>query len=343
MQLVVPNLNQVSINDARVASLEAWDEIWRTCNYATYFHSRKWAEAWVKYSQGTLSLKPLLITFSDGYQALLPMLLQRHYQGLIREHLSCIEGGFGGWISQDALTLDHASQLMQFLKSLGSLTWRLNPYDDLVWQLEPEWTYADETHVIRLDQDFTKLFPKQSSTVRKARKAAKAGVVIETTSNIGDWQEYYQVYRASLKRWGEKTISEYRWDIFQDLLERDPHNIRLWVARYDGKIVSGAICLYAKRSIIYWHGSSLEEYFQVRPVNLLMHTIMKAGYEQGYSWFDFGTSGDLDSVAAFKRSFGASPLPCHVVCQSSPMKQLANKVDYRLQFLRQNLVGRHSK
>jgi len=332
MNLPIYGFNQVSVQDIRPATSTEWDEIWSGCEYATFFHSREWAEVWVEYYKNKVTLKPKIVSFSDEAKALLPLVVKRRYGGLVNEYLSCVEGGFGGWISKDSLRIEHTIELAKLLtEELGSLTWRLNPYDPLIWEVNQPYNFADETHVINLEKDFTVLFKNQSSTVRKARKAEKAGVEIDIASTLNEWREYYEVYQSSIKRWGEKAISEYRWDIFQKLFEQNSSNVRLWIARYQGKIVSGAVCLYAQRNIVYWHGSSMEEYFQLRPVNLLMYKIMWAGYEQGYSWFDFGSSGGLESVAAFKKSFGATPLPCHLVCKNTPLKELVEKIEYRLQ------------
>lgn len=332
MNFPVSGFKHVSIQKIYSATSTEWDDIWKNCDYATHFHSREWAELWAYYYKNQVFLKPKLVTFSDGKQALLPLVVKRRYGGLVNEYISCVEGGFGGWISTDSLTYDHAASLTNLLaEELGSITWRFNPYEPLIWKMNQPYDYADETHAIHLEKDFNLLFKNQSSTVRKARKAEKAGVEISLATTLSEWREYYDVYQSSLKRWGEKAISEYRWDIFQKIFERNSNNIRLWIAHYQGRIVSGAVCLYANRNIMYWHGASLEEFFQVRPVNLLMYTIMRDGYEQGYSWFDFGSSGGLESVAAFKKSFGATPLPCHVVCKSAPLKQMVEKIEYRLQ------------
>jgi hypothetical protein len=326
-----PLTAQVSLREVAPVSSTTWDGTWQNCSYATYFHSREWAEIWEDYTRGQIVPRPKLVTFSDGKTALLPLCVKRSRQGLVNEYLACVEGGFGGWISQDQLALEHTTIISNYLmKELGNLTWRLNPYEDLVWRMDIPATYSDETHAIDLINDFPTLFSKQSSAARKVRKAEKAGVSITTASTLEDWKEYYQVYQRSLDRWGDQAISEYHWELFQELFQRNSENIRLWIACYEGKIVSGAICLYSKQNVMYWHGSSLEEYFQLRPVNLLMYTIMNNAREQGCSWFDFGSSAGLESVAAFKKSFGASPYPCHIVCTTTPLKRLIEKIEYRL-------------
>lgn len=318
-------LRSLSIRSVQPASLERWDQIWKTCDYATFCHSREWMDIWLKYSgNAAIVAQPELVTFSDGKTALLPLVRQRFYGGLYSVYHCCVELGYGGWLSEDALKFEHAAILNEFLLKLGNLNWRLNPYDPLTEKLDLGQTCPDENHVIHLVNDFEQCFAKQSSSFRKVRKAEKAGVQITTATTLAEWQEYYQVYQRSLQRWGEKAISESRWELFQNLFERQSPNICLWLARIDGKIVSGAVCLYSKQIVTYWHGSSLEEYFNLRPVNLLMYTAMQRARESGQIWFDFGSSGGLESVANFKKSFGAVPLSCPVVCRGTRFRRVVD-------------------
>jgi hypothetical protein len=56
----------------RKATPDEWDTIYADCDYATYFHSREWAEIWQKYTQGDLQPDSKIISFSDGTSVLLP-------------------------------------------------------------------------------------------------------------------------------------------------------------------------------------------------------------------------------------------------------------------------------
>jgi lipid II:glycine glycyltransferase (peptidoglycan interpeptide bridge formation enzyme) len=186
----------------------------------------------------------------------------------------------------------------------------------------------DHTHAINLPQDFPTRYTNQSAPVRKARKAQKAGVTITTASTLEAWQEYYQVYQSSLERWGEKTISQHSWEFFAEIFRRNSPNVKLWLARYQDRIASGALCFYSKQQVVYWHGAGLAEFFHVRPVNLLMYTLMKDSYERGYTWLDFYPSGGMEGVIAFKESLGASPLPApiaHIKPPRQPWQQLFSR------------------
>jgi hypothetical protein len=322
----------LSIAKVCSASSDLWDKLWKECDYATYFHSREWAEIWSSYTLGKLFVVPKLVIFSDGKEAILPLCGKKQYQGLVDIYFSSVEGCFGGWISTDNLGIKHAVLMSEFLtkKLNGSLIWRLNPYDELASEsgVKPHW--SDETYAVNLEKDFTTLYTSQSSTVRKAKKASKAGVLVKVASTIDEWKEYYQAYKSTLSRWGDNVISEYRWDLFYEIFQLNSPNVKLWIALYDDKIVSGAICFYAKKHVVYWHGASLEEYFQLRPVNLLMYEIMKDAHFKNYRWFDFNPSAGLEGVVAFKKSFGASPLPCPLVVVETPVGQLFNKIGYRM-------------
>lgn len=330
--IAVTDCASISIADVCSASPDTWDKIWRECDYATYFHSREWAEIWSNHTQGKIFPKPKLVTFSDGKTALIPLSARKLYWGLVTDYISSVEGGFGGWISTDQLQLEHAALLVDYLTARNriNLVWRLNPYDELVFKAQPPSVWDDETHAINLEKDFKAIYTNQSSAVRKARKAEKSGVTISVEDSLEGWKEYYEVYQETIKRWGDSTISVYDWSLFQEIFQCNSPHIKLWVARYQGKIVSGALCFYAKKHSVYWHGSSLESYFQLRPVNLLMYEIMKDAHSRGYTWFDFNPSAGLKGVAAFKVSLGASPLPSPIVSIKTPMKEFIQKVEYRL-------------
>jgi hypothetical protein len=309
------NNKRITIKKITSANSQTWDQIYKECHYATYFHSREWAEIWQSHSHGALKPTPKWITFSDGLTALLPLIAVTQYRGLLtHSYMLSMDGGFGGWISADALCVDHTFLLVQFLtQKLGKeLFWRLNPYDELVFKSDVPIQQMDHTHAINLKLDFTTRYTNQSAPVRKARKAQKAGVCITTASTLEEWQEYYQVYQSSLQRWGENAISEHPWDLFVKMFLRKSPKVKLWLARYENRIASGAICLYSNQHVVYWQGAGLAELFHLRPVNLLMYTLIKDSFDQGYTWMDFYPSGGMQGVIAFKESLGASPLPAPI-------------------------------
>jgi hypothetical protein len=181
----------------------------------------------------------------------------------------------------------------------------------------------DDTHALDLSPGFAKLYGNQSATARKAKKARKAGVEVRLAETPADWKEYYAVYGSSLQRWGDSAGTPYDWELFEEIQRLNSPDVKLWLATVEGRIASGALCFYAKRHVVYWHGSSLEQFFELRPVNLLMYEIIKHCCEQGYGWYDFNPSGQMQGVITFKESFGAKPLACPLIYVDTPLKRAA--------------------
>ena len=319
----------LKITKIQRASSQEWDQIWNNCDYATYFHSREWAEVWEKYTQNNLESHPFLITFSDFKNVLLPLSNQRLYKGLTSIYLSSPAGTFGGWLSCDELNINHAELIHRFLIKLGNIQWRLNPYEQLSHQLYFENSETDTTDVISLKDGFESIYRKWSKGHSSAAKKAKReGVTIRLAASVEDWQTYYHLYEASLERWGGRTNSgyEYNWHIFELMFNSQSSRLKLWLAEYKSRIIAGALCFYAKNHVVYWHGSALSEYFNLRPVNLLIFEIIKNACEQQYWWFDFNPSGGKEGVKAFKKSFGTLELPCPIVTKSSGTNLILNRL-----------------
>lgn len=315
----------ISLKSVRPASSSEWDTIWEKCSYATYFHSREWAEIWKAYSKESISPDPKFLEFSDGKKALLPLSKRRKYKGLMNSYLSSPAGTFGGWISVDSLTAEHAKLLTEFMIHLGNLTWRLNPYHALAFKSGVQITKDDETHTLNLSPGFESILKAMTKGhASAARKAAKSGVQIEIGSTPEDWKAYYGAYQNSLQRWGDRASSQYGWEFFNQMQLRDSPNIKLWLAKYEGKVVAGALCLYALKHVVYWHGAALDEFFNLRPVNLLICEAIKEACDQGFLWFDFNPSGPHEGVRNFKKSFGTQTRPCGIVRSNSMLHKLIN-------------------
>ena len=320
---------RVSIADIRPASATEWDEIWDACDYATYFHSREWAEIWNVYTEGKMYPDPKLIVFNDGKEALLPLSCQKGLKGLAKNYISSPAGTYGGWISTDDMDADHAAPVVEFLtKKLGNILWRINPHDESIRKIGLQIGAYDETQVLRLEEGFEEIYKTWTNGHRSAaNKASGAGVLVRPATALEEWKMYYQVYEDSLRRWKDRATSRYHWTIFQEMFRRKSSNIRLWLAIFQGKVIAGAINFHAKRHIAGWHLATLEEHFSLRPANLLMREVIKNACEQKYSVFDFNPSGGHEGVKKFKSGFGAETLPCPVVRVEAKPARFLKKIN----------------
>ena len=102
-----------------------------------------------------------------------------------------------------------------------------------------------------------------------------------------------------------QTGARYPRELFFNLFEARSPDIKLWLAEKKGKPIAGVISLYCNATILYWHGCSLQDYFDHYPNNLLHAEIIRDGCERGYDLYDLSPSGGYAGVIKFKTSFSA--------------------------------------
>lgn len=322
--------------EASVPTRNEWAAIWRDSDAATFFHSPEWAELWSRFDPLTESV-PELLRFADGRQALLPLCLEQRCAGLLRCFTASPQATFGGWISRDELTNEQADALLERLLERGpsSLVWRMNPYDSQAFEAAQRrglWCRADVTHALELSPGADALAKHFKNGYRSdIRKALKTGrISVEPASSLEEWRAYYRVYQETLGRWGHQLSDGYPWELFELLARLESKHVRLWLARYDGLIVSGELCLYAKRHVVSWHAATLQDYLRSHVAKVQIFHVLQDACARGYRWFDFNPSAGLAGVQTFKESFDARPLPAPLVYVDAPLKRLARGVAARL-------------
>lgn len=318
-------------------SRETWAAIWRECEHATFFHGPEWAELWTRFNGGKTRSVPEQVNFSDGRRAILPLCFEHKLHGVLSRYVTSPEATFGGWISSDPLDFEHGRWLLEHLldNRAASVVWRMNPYDDLAFEVGKHRGLLcrnDETHALLLEPGAEALLTKfkngYRSDIRKAIKRDRISVDVATS--LDEWRAYYRVYLETLRRWGHRSEEGYPWELFQAFSDlRSPH-VKLWLGRYDGAIVSGELCLYAKRHIVSWHAATLTDYLSTGIAKVQIFRVIEDACRSGHSWFDFNPSAGLAGVRKFKESFDAKPLPAPLVYVDSGIKRVIRRVASRL-------------
>ena len=243
---------KLSIINVRKATPNEWDNIWSNCDYATYFHSREWAEIWQRYTHNNMRPEPRLIEFSDGSNVLLPFSSQGIMRNLAKQYISSPAGNFGGWLSINTLTEEQAKLLYKYIiTNYHNFTWMLNPYDKSIHRMNIDVSTKINTRALNLECSFEDIYKGWTKGhASAARKARKAGVQIQNAQSSEAWESYYDIYENSLKRWGDSASSRYKWKLFEIMSRLSSPNIKLWLAIFENKMVAGALCFYAKRHIV---------------------------------------------------------------------------------------------
>jgi CelD/BcsL family acetyltransferase involved in cellulose biosynthesis len=307
-----------TVTALRAAADAEWDATWSGSPYATYFQSRPWAELWRDYTGGATAPAPRWVEFSDGRTALLPLSEQVAGMGLVRTAISSPGGTGGGWLSRDVLGERHVELLTSILTRHTDLRWRVNAFDPAQAALELPHSEPQTTRALPLCEDFDAVFRRASKGHRSAvKQAEREGVSLRLAFDPKDWREYFEVYQESLARWGDRASSNYTWPLFARLSEQPRDDVKLWIAEVEGQFAAGAVCLYAPRHVVYWHGAARAEFFSRRPVQPMIFQAIRHACETGREWFDFNPSGGNQGVDDFKRHFGTVELAAPVLKTAS--------------------------
>jgi CelD/BcsL family acetyltransferase involved in cellulose biosynthesis len=314
------------------AGTEQWRKVWLACDYATFFQSLEWAEVWEKYSGGLIQPAAKHITFSDGRAVVLPLCYETKLRGLLSRYVCSPEATYGGWISEQPLSTSHAVLLTQWLLEAEgkNLVWRLNPYDPLALQAAMICNVGgrkDVTHAVRLSADPDQLLKGfKKGTREDIRKAQKRGCIeVTAAESVEEWRAYHRVYLDSLARWGHGPDEGYRWELFDQLRRLESPHVRLWIARYEGTVVSGELSFYSQRHSVSWHAATLKDYLRSGVGKYQSFEILKDCCQRGYQWLDFNPSAGLGGVKELKESFRAEALPAPLVYVDTPLKRLIRR------------------
>ncbi|MCX8110639.1 MAG: GNAT family N-acetyltransferase [Syntrophorhabdaceae bacterium] len=300
---------------------EKWDTVWSSCDYATYFHSRQWAEIWNEYSYGSIKPAPELVAFTDNKEVLIPFSFQKR-KGISKTYYLTADGQFGNWISLDNLEIEHILLLTKYIdRHCKNLVWRLNPYDPASKDIYLENLYeleVDENHAVDLSEGFNSVLSGCYHGHRCSyKKGVKEGLKIRLAEDEKDWKSYYHVYEDTVRRWGDRALSVYDWRLFEIIFKLRSPYIKLWLVQHNDTVIAGALCFYAKTHVVCWHAAALESYLPLRPMNFMFLEVMKTLCDCDYGWFDFNTSAHLDGLKTFKSRFGARQLQCNVYYKKS--------------------------
>lgn len=301
------------LEEIRHATREEWEHAFATVDHATFFQGHGWADVWSAHTRGRVHPAALMVRFSDGASACLPLSVERQRWGRGRRALLSPAGTYGGALCSQAMSAGHMDLLFALLRArFGGITWRMSPFDPAVdWMERQTGVAADVTHVVKLGDPEEQRREWTKGHRSAARKAEREGVTIRQAADDGDWDAYFRLYRMKLTIWGKRATSMYPLGFFR-LLARTP-GVVLWLATYAGEPVAGALCLYGRRHVAYWHGASDPSRAKLQPAHLLIGSAMRAAARDGYWWFDFHPSGGNAGVETFKRGFGAVALPCPVL------------------------------
>jgi len=167
---------------------------------------------------------------------------------------------------------------------------------------------SDHAHVLDLSEGVEAWRASLSNAGRRVlAQAGKRGVTITRSSAPEDLAATYSLFLEQARRWG---LSKVRPLAFYRALLDPPSDAALWIARMDGRIVSGILGFVSpEETYLWWSGSSPD----ARPVRAYPATIAHIAANCGSARVNLGFSGGQARLSEFKEGLGARDLEVPIV------------------------------
>lgn len=289
---------------------EAWTAALAQCLDATYFHT----EAWLQTVHRTFGsrIARVRVTLPDGAWALLPLTIRPLAKGLLPLAIAGETGAYSGFVGPQALSPEAEALAYATIRRRYPDLWVVgNPFT----AGEPERGAVpgavhepQSTHVLEL-KPFDELRTGFSRGCKsRGNKARKAGLTLRVSTDPADAAVYYEIYRDTLRRWGEKLTWERPLAFYEHMLAEGAPHVKLFVASDGDRPVSALLFAAYGRVAHYVAGATLASALPQCPSNFLMEAAMAHYAGAGFTQLDFGPSNGLEGVVQFKESFGAQPV-----------------------------------
>lgn len=169
-----------------------------------------------------------------------------------------------------------------------------------------------QTLILDLNAAPDELREKMSAKTRyNIRLAEKKGVTISMAEKKGFSQlpgqtgisEFWRLMRLTAGRDGFRLHGEKH---YENLIGFDPRFIKLYLARYQGRVIAAGLFSFFGDKVTYLHGASDNEFRSVMAPHLLQWTVIKEALKAGYRYYDFYgiDENKWPGVTRFKRGFG---------------------------------------
>jgi lipid II:glycine glycyltransferase (peptidoglycan interpeptide bridge formation enzyme) len=313
-------------------TIQEWQEFVESLPNYNFFQLPIWAQVHKK-AFPACEIATKLFIFDDGVQVLLPLVKTAHKFGFeILESLPW--GWYGGFLWNKKPSKAQLRQILKHLLTRKVLHLEINPGP---WDSENRELLENSglkkrpafTHVLELSAGHQWLWENRidRNCRNQVRKAIKSGVTIIPIDDVAQIKAYYDIYLDSAHRWGLPKSKEIPLQYFESLFQLGGDRVKCYLARYDGKYISGGFTAYDSSGCVYLNESMLKEYGRYCPNNLLRNKLLEDACARGCRFFNFGGSEGLSpGVQDFKESWGAEKLDYEYFVYESPLLRLYKKV-----------------
>ncbi|WP_240377985.1 lipid II:glycine glycyltransferase FemX [Bacillus piscicola] len=152
------------------------------------------------------------------------------------------------------------------------------------------------------EQIWSSLTGKNRNVIRKARKS---GVEIFWGRNWQLYEQFIDMYEATMDKDNAKDYYYFNEDFYKSILYDLKYNSLIFYAVLEGKTIAMSMILFSNEKMHYHLSATYKEYLTYAPTNLLLYEAACWGAENGFETFHLGggLGGKEDNLFNFKKAF----------------------------------------
>ena len=162
--------------------------------------------------------------------------------------------------------------------------------------------------MLELVSDPETMWRRLDAKVRnQVRKAIGSGLTSSWCGMEG-LDDFYAVFAQNMRDLGSPVHGR---RFFATILEEFAGSARLLIVRDGGRAVAGGVCMVFRDTVLVPWASSLRQWRNRCPSNLLYWDVIRSACEKGLRWLDFGRSSRGGGTYRFKMQWGGEERPLH--------------------------------
>jgi GNAT superfamily N-acetyltransferase len=144
-------------------------------------------------------------------------------------------------------------------------------------------------------------------------RALAAGVRVERS--MRDAADFLRLYHATMDKVGAADDYYYDSDYVEAMLHAQDFETRLYVCRFDGRVVAAGLFLYCGDTVQYHLCGSDRDYLKLGTAKLLIDAVRREAAAEGYARFVLGggSRDERDSLFHYKLGFSKQVADFHVI------------------------------
>ncbi len=281
---------EISFNEMK------WDKI--IDNYIIHF-TKNYCKAFYEHGDGI----PVLFFIEKNETKAYQVMFKRKIDTKNGEYYDLISPyGYGGWIIQGEYDSSMFDEYIEYCQE-NNIVCEFERFD--LFRTDISKYYGDikfvsHNVVKRIDLDNETIFDDMERRARKnIRKALKNELNVIKDENFEYIEEFKKIYYMTMDR-NDAKKSYYFDDDFFDILSKE--NSVLFHVLFQDKIISTELVIYDKLCCYSYLGGTIDEYFNLRPNEILKYEIMKWGHNIGLKYFVLGGGyGGDDGIFVYKK------------------------------------------